>query len=190
MYRRDLMKRELARTLIALSKEKPLTSITVSELAKRCEISRGTFYNHFFDIYDLINWIFEMDVIVPLQDFICAHDDGWSGITRQCLEVMYAERCFYCQAISMRGQNCLCDYMQERNLASWKMLIERYMANGKTCDAKLLDFYERFVSRAIVDAVIEWARGGMQESPENMALMDCVATRGIYGMIDAESGLC
>lgn len=185
MARRDLMKRELSTCLIALSKEEPLASITVSKLAQRCEISRGTFYNHFLDIYDLINWTFEVNVVEPLQHYIETHDGTWSGITRQCLEVMYAEREFYCQAMAIRGQNCLRDYMQERNLASWKMLIERYMGTEKTFDAETLDFYERFVSRAIVDAIIEWARDGMKVPPEKMALMDFVATRGIYGMIDA-----
>ena len=187
MVRRDLMKRELSTTLIALSKEKPLASITVSELAKRCEISRGTFYNHFLDIYDLINWTFENDVVVPLQDYICKHEKAWSGITQQCLETMYQEKEFYCQALNITGQNCLRDYMQERNLASWKLLIKGYMGTDKTFDPETLDFYENVVSRAIVDMVVEWARNEMVVAPEKMALMDCVATRGIYGMIDAEN---
>ena len=70
MKRDDLVKRELSRTLKELVREKPLMSITVSELAQVAGISRGTFYNHFFDIYDLINWTFEIDVIQPLQNYI------------------------------------------------------------------------------------------------------------------------
>lgn len=185
MIRRDLMKRELSSSLVALSAEKPLASITVSELAKRCEISRGTFYNHFLDIYDLINWTFEVDVVEPLQSYITSHDKRWSGITQLCLEKMYAKRDFYCQAMRMRGQNCLRDYMRERNLASWKLLIDRYMGDTHPLDEETLDFYEQFVSRAIVDMVVEWARQGMKMPPERMALMDVVTTRGIYGIIDA-----
>lgn len=77
--------------------------------------------------------------------------------------------------------------MQERNLASWKLLIKGYMGTDKTFDPETLDFYENVVSRAIVDMVVEWARNEMVVAPEKMALMDCVATRGIYGMIDAEN---
>lgn len=66
MKRNDLVKRELSNTLKALIREKPLESVTVSEISTACGVSRGTFYNHFLDIYDLINWTFETDVITPL----------------------------------------------------------------------------------------------------------------------------
>lgn len=185
MKRDDLVKRELSRTLKELVREKPLMSITVSELAQVAGISRGTFYNHFFDIYDLINWTFEIDVIQPLQNYIRHHMHAWSGITEQCLKKMYEELDFYCQAVQYRGQNSLRDYMRQRNLDSWKLLIDGYLGEDKTFDAETLDFFERFTAQAIANMVIEWAESGMKIPPEKMALMDCVATRGIYGMIDA-----
>ena len=189
MVRRDLMKRELSQTLKALSAEKPLTQITVLELTKACGVSRGTFYNHFLDIYDLINWTFETDVIVPLQKHIATHVQGeWHGITQHCLEKMYQDKVFYCQAVRMTGQNCLQDYMQERNLDSWRLLIGRYMADGKSYDAGKLDFIVRYTSQAIGNMVINWAKDGMQIPPEDMAVMDDVATRGIYGLIDTANG--
>ncbi len=185
MNRKDLMKKEFAKTLFRLAEEKKLENITVSELTQECEVSRGTFYNYFLDIYDLINWIFEEDIVKPLQDYIVSHDSSWSGITQQCLEKMYHNRNFYCQAVRYGGQNNLQDYMRKRNLDSWKLLIRGYMGEDKKFDPDLLEFYERFTSDAVANMVIEWARRGMRTPPEKMALMDCVATRGIYGLIDA-----
>lgn len=63
--------------------------------------------------------------------------------------------------------------------------IDGYMGDDKTCDAETLDFFERFTVQAIANMVIEWAEDGMKVPPEKMALMDCVATRGIYEMIDS-----
>lgn len=97
---------------------------------------------------------------------------------------MYADRDFYCQAVRIRGQNSLRDYMRARNLDSWRLLIESYMGNAKTFDPETLDFFTRFTAQAIASMVIQWAEEGMVIPPEKMALMDCVATRGIYGMID------
>lgn len=188
MAKNVIMKREFSRVLKEMVKEQPLESIAVLDLSRECEVSRGTFYNHFLDIYDLINWTFETDIIKPLQSYIASHDERWSGITVQCLEKMYADKDFYCQAVRNSGQNCLKDYMRERNYDSWKMLIASYMGTDKTCDKETLEFFERFTSQAIANMVIEWAEGGMEIPPEKMALMDCVATRGIYGMIDAENG--
>lgn len=185
MNRKELMKREFAKTLLRLSLEKPLEGITVSELAKECGVSRGTFYNHFFDIYDLINWIFEMEVSGPLQRYIETHDKSWSGITQQCLEKMYQRKTFYCQAVHFAGQNSLQGYMRKRNLDCWRKLIEGYMGTEKTFDPDLLDLYERFTADAVANMVIDWALSGMKTPPERMAQMDCVVTRGIYGLIDA-----
>lgn len=62
-------------------------------------------------------------------------------------------------------------------MAIWAMI--------KHAMQKHLIFFERFTAQAIANMVIEWAENGMKVPPEKMALMDCVATRGIYGMIDS-----
>lgn len=36
----------------------------------RCKINRGTFYYHFRDIQDLINWIYHTEVILPARNMI------------------------------------------------------------------------------------------------------------------------
>lgn len=55
MKRNELVKRELSGTLKEMSKSQALSSVTVSALTDKCGFSRGTFYYHFIDIYDLIN---------------------------------------------------------------------------------------------------------------------------------------
>lgn len=178
----DILKKELASTLKELSKTQPLSSITVSSLTKACGVSRGTFYYHFIDIYDLIIWTFQNDVIVPLQRHIRAHSQGeWSGITKYCLQRMYDDKDFYCQAARLEGQNCLKDYMLEKNLESWQLLIGKYLEENKmTCDAVTLDFLTRFTSQAVGNMVVKWAQDGMTTPVELMAKVDDVATRGIY----------
>ncbi len=188
MRRNDLMKREMSRALKELAKTHELKSISVTQLVNVCGMSRGTFYNHFLDIYDLINWTFETDVIEPLQEYITAHDENWSGITQQCLEKMYADRSFYTQAVQRRGQNSLRDYMRKRNLDSWKMLIAKYMGDNLRFDPDALDFIERYTSQAVGNMIIKWAEDGMPLPPKKMAYMDKVATRGIYGLIDEANG--
>jgi AcrR family transcriptional regulator len=53
----DLMKKEIKRTFIALLNEKPLTQITVKQLAAECGINRNSFYYHYPDIPALIEEI-------------------------------------------------------------------------------------------------------------------------------------
>ena len=49
-------KRALEASLKHLLLQKPLKKITINDIAEDCGISRMTFYYHFKDIYDLVEW--------------------------------------------------------------------------------------------------------------------------------------
>ena len=51
-YTKDLIRKEF----IKLLNKKKLHNITVTELAKACNIERKTFYYHFTDVYDLLKY--------------------------------------------------------------------------------------------------------------------------------------
>lgn len=55
-------RRLIKATFLELVQAKPIQKITVTELAKRAEISKGTFYLHYLDIYDLYNQMVEETV--------------------------------------------------------------------------------------------------------------------------------
>ncbi len=50
-------KKAIAYTFKDLLKEKPFNKITINDIANKCDINRQTFYYHFQDIRDLIEWI-------------------------------------------------------------------------------------------------------------------------------------
>ena len=52
----QITKRALERSLKNMLLKKPLTKITVGDIADDCGINRMTFYYHFKDIYDLVEW--------------------------------------------------------------------------------------------------------------------------------------
>lgn len=59
-YRSSLRsKRLIYEALADLLQEKPLEKITVSDVVRRADINRGTFYAHFVDISDVINHILD-----------------------------------------------------------------------------------------------------------------------------------
>lgn len=51
--------KNLTGALVDLLREKPLEKITIQELTEEAMISRGTFYNYFYDKYDLLNFFWE-----------------------------------------------------------------------------------------------------------------------------------
>lgn len=52
----QVTKRALEASLKNLLLQKPLNKITINDIAEDCGISRMTFYYHFKDIYDLVEW--------------------------------------------------------------------------------------------------------------------------------------
>ena len=58
----------LEASLKKLMLHKPLDKITINDLATDCGISRMSFYYHFRDIYELIEWVCVEDGRRALQD--------------------------------------------------------------------------------------------------------------------------
>ena len=50
----EVTKRALEQSLKNLLSKKPITKITINDIAEDCGINRMTFYYHFKDIYDLV----------------------------------------------------------------------------------------------------------------------------------------
>ena len=62
----QVTKRALEASLKNLLLQKPLNKITINDIAEDCGINRMTFYYHFKDIYDLVEWCCEEDAAKAL----------------------------------------------------------------------------------------------------------------------------
>ncbi len=67
-------KQLLADTLVQLTVKKPFSKITVSELVSLCGINRKTFYYHFADVYDLLEWYLNSEIEEAIQSFDSVYD--------------------------------------------------------------------------------------------------------------------
>ena len=54
-------KESLGAALKQMLTVKPIDKITVKDLVEICGVNRQTFYYHFDDVYDLLEWVFEED---------------------------------------------------------------------------------------------------------------------------------
>lgn len=64
----QITKRALEESLKNLLLQKPLNKITINDIAEDCGINRMTFYYHFRDIYDLVEWSCLEDADRALND--------------------------------------------------------------------------------------------------------------------------
>jgi len=85
-----------------LLREHGVDQITVIQIAQRANISRKTFYSHFCDKYDLINWICYKEWVDNGLDDLLIH--GWSAVDA-ALSLFERDRAFYSAALADTGQN-------------------------------------------------------------------------------------
>lgn len=66
-----MTKKRLSAALVNLLLQKPVREITVRELTNQANVSRGTFYFHYADIYDLMNQV-EQEQLDKLSSLMCS----------------------------------------------------------------------------------------------------------------------
>ena len=65
---RNLTRQAIAESLRRLLRERPLSRISVRDITEGCHVNRQTFYYHFRDVYDLMFWTTEQDMITYLEE--------------------------------------------------------------------------------------------------------------------------
>lgn len=93
-------KKLIKEAYISLLREKPATKITVTDIVKTANISRGTFYAHYLDTYDLLV-SFQRDFFQTYLGFIQKHHepklvDQLDCILDQIVEIMHKNYETYC----------------------------------------------------------------------------------------------
>ena len=62
----NITKTMMADAMKELMSEKPFAKISVGDICERCGMNRKSFYYHFKDKYDLVNWIFQTEFLKVL----------------------------------------------------------------------------------------------------------------------------
>lgn len=95
-YRNSVRSRRLiCDALLELLEEKPLEKITVTDIAKRADVNRGTFYRHYDSVNDVISEL--QDTLIEQMDQYFASLDAPLGVdnimvvTAGCLKIVYEQ---------------------------------------------------------------------------------------------------
>ena len=115
----NITKLALSNALKELLEEQSLEKISVSDICERCRMNRKSFYYHFRDKYDLVNWIFDTEFIALNQvhsknilEFTYSFDDRWKHIETIC-NYFYENRNFYRRVLKVDGQNSFASHFRE-----------------------------------------------------------------------------
>ena len=97
----NITKRALAAALKSLLAERPFAKVSVREICEACGMSRKSFYYHFKDKYELLNWIFETEFVARVQQ-TQGERNAWELLNDLCC-YFYDNRDFYRRALCGAG---------------------------------------------------------------------------------------
>ncbi len=93
----------LAESFKELACRQPIEKITIKAITDKAGVIRPTFYNHFQDKYELLEWIIRTQILEPTRPLIHA------GMVDEALMLIFtavkADGEFYGRAVKREGQN-------------------------------------------------------------------------------------
>lgn len=171
----QITKRALVQSLKSLLQQKPLSKITISDITEDCGISRMTFYYHFKDIYDLVEWACAEDAARALQNKKTY--DTWQQGFVQIFHAVRENKVFV-----MNVYRCVNREQVEKYLVPLTdqlimgVITER--AAGMTVREADQQFIAQVYSYAFVGIMLDWIRDDMRADPEELVNRLAMVIRG------------
>lgn len=164
----NLTKMTLAQSLKKLMVVRPLNKITVHAIIQDCGLHRQTFYYHFKDIFDLVEWMFNQEIIVSLKENFTF--ELWDkGMYLLFSYIKNNEKICMCafEGLGRAGLERLFSHDMQNIMRNF---IDQLVYNLEV-DEKYIEFISNFHLRAFAGQLIDWFQNGMNESPEEIVKM-------------------
>ena len=138
---------------------KPLDKITINDLTADCGISRMSFYYHFKDIYDLVEWVCVEDGRRALQDKKTY--DTWQEGLCQIFEAVLENKPFIMNVYRSVSRDKIESYLYRLTYSLIANVVEE-----KSADTDLAEpdkaFIAEFYKYGFVGVMLDWIGEGMK----------------------------
>jgi probable dihydroxyacetone kinase regulator len=158
-------KQALAQSLKNLMKKSTLNQITVKDLVLDCGVNRQTFYYHFRDIYDLIEWIYKKEAVESIADF--KSYGTWQKGFLIIFEYVGNNIDFCTNCLNSIGREYLDRFLYD---ATFDLLIGvvNEVAQGTAVKDREKKFIADFYCYAFIGIMTQWIREGAKENPQDI----------------------
>ena len=102
-------KQAFADALRKLLEQKPFAKISVSHICEECGMNRKSFYYHFKDIYDLLEWIFANEVVKKIEKETTIKN--WQENFKYVLDYMLENKKFIIKTYNSLSRKTLLDFL-------------------------------------------------------------------------------
>lgn len=163
----DITKEILCQSLKKLMAHKPLDKISIREITDDCGFNRQTFYYHFSDIYDQLQWMFEREVIELFKHY--KGEEVWQeGLLHVFNYFRENREVCYCTLKSV-GREYLFKYFHYRVYDIVKSTVENLcMEKGTKLDKEYKEMLIDYYTISFGSVIENWVYGLIDKSPEEL----------------------
>ena len=161
----QVTKRASEQSLKNLLLKKPLTKITVGDITDDCGINRMTFYYHFKDIYDLVEWSCLEDAKRALDEKKTY--DTWQQGLLQIFKAVQENKPFILNVYRCVHREQVEKYLQP--------LVDQLLLNvineeaaGITVRDEDKQFIAQVYSYMFIGLMLDWIKDDMREDPQQI----------------------
>lgn len=156
-------KNEIANALKKLSAKKSLDKITIVDIVKCASVNRQTFYYHFTDIYDLIDYIYVTEGTDAINGNYTY--DTWQKGYIGVFDYILKNKMFVKNTYNSISHEKLESFLNNEAYILIRQVLDEKIPNDmKSHEEK--DFIANFYKFAFTGIILEWINNGMKENPE------------------------
>ena len=161
----QMTKREIKRAYKRLLLTQPVNKITISDIADECGINRMTFYYHFKDIFELIEWscVYDIENVISEKRL----NEAWQSEFLRIFEAFLENKewILKLEKSSSRGyiEKLLYDFMYDLVMN----VVEKHSI-GMQVDVEDKQFLGHFFKHAFCGILADWITEGMVKDPQQI----------------------
>ena len=159
----QITKRALEESLKHLLLQKPLDKITITDITDDCGVNRMTFYYHFRDIYDLVEWSCEEDASRALGGKKTY--STWQQGFLQIFQAVQENRPFILNVYHSVSREQVEHYLYRLTYDLLIGVVEEEAA-GMQVRQEDREFIAHVYKYAFVGLMLDWIKNGMKEDPQ------------------------
>lgn len=176
----------LKEALLELMREKPIDRITPTELCRKAEINRNTFYAHYYSTRDVLREIedeFSAQIIESLSNRFSAENIDISQMLNEICRIIYEKRDFCKILLSENGDSA---FFERTIMLGKSVIIDGWRKEGVRLSDEQMDMFFAYIVNGSIALIRKWTANDMQNTPaEIAALIERVTYGGINGMTES-----
>ena len=161
----NVTKRALEQSLKNLLLKKPLTKITIGDITEDCGINRMTFYYHFKDIYDLVEWSCQEDASRALAGKKTY--ETWQQGLLQIFQAVLDNKPFILNVYRSVSREQVENYLYRVTYDLLEGVVEE-KAQGMSVRQEDKELIATLYKYLFVGLMLDWIKGDMKGDPQVM----------------------